>query len=368
MSDSIKDLLWSVKKNKKAQALLAIIAGLVIVAIVLVIMLSGSDSENNDAETNAEEQTGETTETTTLAETAERRIDGVEVDGDESNRLPVAIVVENLRSVRPQSGLGSANIVYETLAEGGITRFMAVYASDENVDPIGPIRSARHYFVDWAEEYGGLYAHVGGSPQALGILDITDYMTDLNQFAYSQYYYRDNNLFAPHNVFSTSELMQFAVRDLELSEAVGEYEPFLFKEPTEKTDRPTSVDPIVIDFSNDAYAVEWEYNQDTNLYGRLNGGEVHTDANTGEQLTAANIAVQFVETSLLEADTGRIDIVTQGEGEAVVFMDGAAIEGTWSKPDRGDRTKFYDADGTEIKFNPGTTWIEAVPVDQSVTY
>ena len=105
-----------------------------------------------------------------------------------------------------------------------------------------------------------------------------------------------------------------------------------------------------------------------NSYRRFNGGEPHTDANTSEQLTAKNIAVQFVDVSVLESDTGRLDITTVGEGDAVIFLDGTAIPGRWEKPNRGDRTTFFDANRDEIKFNAGVTWIEAVPTGNEVSY
>src|SRR3989338_6720523 len=94
------------------------------------------------------------------------------------NRLPLAVMVENLVDIRPQSGLSRADIVYEALVEGGITRFMAVYTLTEPIVKIGPIRSARTYYVDWAEEYGGVFAYVGGSPEALGLTGSSDYLTD----------------------------------------------------------------------------------------------------------------------------------------------------------------------------------------------
>ncbi len=366
--DKLKDLLWSFKKNKKAQIITAVLVVLVLALVLLYLILQYSSGTGTDGVDNTNDRNnGNANNEAQVGETSPRRIDGVETNVTTSNLQPVAIVIENLSSIRPQAALGKANLVYETLAEGGITRFLAVYAGGEDIERIGPVRSARHYFVDWAEEYGGIFAHIGGSPQALGILGTSDYMTDLNQFGYSQYYYRDDNIGAPHNLFTTSELMSFALRDLEV-ESNGDYDPFLFKDDAEKQDRPEEVNNVVIDFSSTDYLVEWEYDRDTNSYLRWNGGEEHVDANTSEQIRTKNIAVQYAETSLLEADSGRIDVVTIGEGEAIVFQDGVAVEGRWEKVERGDRTKFYDTDGEEIKFNAGTTWIEVVPNDREVTY
>lgn len=369
MGEKIKDWLWALKKNKRAQIVLWVSLGLVLLLLLIYVsyVIWSNQRAANDAlyNTNNNATIGNSAE---VGDVAPRMIDGIEVPIGESNQVPVTMMIENLVNVRPQSGLGSANLIYEALAEGGITRFMAVFANPDSIDPIGPVRSARHYYVDWAEEYGGIYAHVGGSPQALGILGTDDYMHDLNQFGFSQYYYRDDNLEAPHNLFTRSELMSFALRDLGLSGQEGDYDPYLFKDDADKKDRPTEDVAIEIEFSSFDYNVEWRYDRDVNSYLRFNGGEPHLDANTEEQLMAKNILVQRVESRLLEEDTGRLDITTLGEGDAILFQDGQEIDGTWKKTNRGDRTKFYDLDGVEYKFNPGTTWIEVVPIDNTVTF
>lgn len=369
MGEKLKDWLWALKKNKRAQIILWVVLGLILLLILIYIsyVIWSNQRAVNEALTNANTNAnkGNTAE---VGDKAPRLIDGKEVPIQESNLVPIAMMIENLVTIRPQSGLGAANLIYEALAEGGITRFLAIYANTENIDPIGPVRSARHYYVDWAEEYGGLYAHVGGSPQALGILGTDDYMADLNQFGFSQYYYRDDNLEAPHNLFTRSELMAFALRDMKLDTQEGDYDPYLFKDDKEKKSRPTQEISIQIEFSSFDYNVEWRYDRDINAYLRFNGGEPHTDANTEKQLSAKNIVVQRVESSLLEADSGRLDITTIGEGNAILFQDGVAMEGTWKKTSRGERTKFYTSEGNEFKFNPGTTWIEVVPIDNNVTY
>lgn len=357
--------MWAFKNNRPAQIITAAIALLVLAGVIgLIVWQSRSTPSGPDVFDSQIINANRAT----VSDTAPRRIDGVAVPVNESNFLPLALVIENLVTVRPQAGLSQANLVYEVLAEGGITRFLAVYASNEAIKQIGPVRSARHYLVDLAEEYGGIFGHVGGSPQALGILGSDEFMTDLNQFSYAQYFYRDQNIEAPHNLFTTSELMTFALRDLGFIERVGEYEPYLFKQQLNKKDRPINVAPLTIDWSNDDYAVEWRYDQATNSYKRWNAGVEQMDANTNEQLSARNIVVQRVETTLLETDTGRLDIITLGEGEAVVFQDGTVLVGRWKKANRGDRTKFYINDTEEVSFNPGTTWIELVPTDTAVTY
>lgn len=367
--EKVKDAWWAVRRNRRAKIISGCIAGLVVVLGTLYGALGYYGKSSGILPGSSDINFKPPVERVKVLEFAPRRIDGVEVAWADSNVLPVSVMIENLASIRTQQyGLGQANLVYEVLAEGGITRFLAVYAQRDPISKLGPIRSARHYCVDWAEEYGGVYMYVGGSPQALGVTNTTAYLTDLNQFYHANYYYRDPELFAPHNLFSNSELITFALRDLELSETIGEYEAYLFKEDKPKSDRPAAADPIMIDWSTSDYEVEWRYDRETNTYWRWNGGEEHYDANSNEQLSAHNIVIQRVKTSVLDAATGRLDVVTIGEGDAIVLQDGLAITGRWKKSQRGERTTFVTVDDEDIAFNPGTTWIEAVPIDTAITY
>lgn len=290
----------------------------------------------------------------------------VSAEGEEE--FPIAVVIENLITARQyQAGLAEADIVYEALAEGGITRFLAVYTKAKTLSLIGPVRSARTYYVDWAEEFSGLFAHIGGSPQALGMLHTEDYLYDLNQFSYGKYYWRDVNIGAPHNLFTSSELLAFARRDEVGEEVKGDWEKWPTKDGATKEERPTEEKYIKINFSSDSYFVEYKYDRENNVYLRFNAGQEHKDKSE-QQISAKNIIVQYVETSLLEPSTGRLTMKTIGEGKAVVFRDGQAVTGTWRKEERGARTKFYDEAGEKIKLNKGTTWVEVVPTDRSVEY
>ena len=160
----------------------------------------------------------------------------------------------------------------------------------------------------------------------------------------------------------------FAQRDKVGEDATGDYTGWKFKKESSDLEEPTEEKNVKINFSSGSYEVEWKYDPETNTYLRFNGGLEHTDKNSEEQIKAKNIVVQYTETSLLEEGTGRLDIKTQGEGEAVIFMDGTGIEGTWKKDERGERTLFYDLNGDEIEFNPGKSWIEIVPTDRTIEY
>ncbi|MFH0804659.1 MAG: DUF3048 domain-containing protein, partial [Patescibacteria group bacterium] len=177
-----KELLWMEKRSRRWIPYVAIGFGVLVVAVVGILVFGGT-GKNTDS--------GTTTDgTATQAALVRRVLDGVYVPSGQENLFPAAVMVENLVAARPQSGLAKANVVYEALAEGGITRFMAVYASPlAGLREIGPVRSARPYYLDWVGEYHALYLHAGGSPQALQ--DIKRYnVFDLSQFTNGPYYKR----------------------------------------------------------------------------------------------------------------------------------------------------------------------------------
>lgn len=289
----------------------------------------------------------------------ERPIDGVLVQELALEVYPKMVTVENHSSARPQSGVEYANLVIEAPVEGGITRFLAVFADDFDVNEIGPIRSARPYFLDWAMEFGALYVHVGGSPDALSIVKNNKNIHNLNQYFESKYFWRSSKRPRPHNVYSSSELLNIAIEKKELKNS--NFIKWKYKE-----DGPINninlVDSISIYFSTDINNVEWLYDVDKNNYKRYQAGKPHTTID-GNNIESKNIVIQ--KTSIVSVDSeDRKDIRTVGGGEAIVFLDGDAILGSWEKLSKSDRTIFYDNDGEEVFFNRGTTWIEVI--DESI--
>lgn len=307
-------------------------------------------------------------ETSLLPALVPRKIDGVLVPKGRDNFFPVTVIIENLNIVRPQYGLGQANVVYEALAEGGITRFLAVFASGDEIKKIGPVRSARPYFLDWAAEYKGIFAHVGGSPQALAVINNYPFINLDQMFRDSIYYWRDlkEGVAIEHTVFTSSELLARAVRDKGKKEKEGDFKPWLFKKATPYNQRQVKVKNIEIDFSTHSYKVRYVYDPKKNVYLRFNGGEEHKDALNNKQISVSNVVVQFVKASLL--DESRLKMETIGEGEALVFQEGKVISGKWVKKSIEDRTRFYDDQGKEIAFIPGKIWIEIVPPERTVSY
>ncbi len=293
----------------------------------------------------------------------QRSIDGALIFNSDNNSYPKMVTIENHSASRPQSGLDKANLVIEAPVEGGITRFLAIFADGGKVDKIGPIRSARPYFLDWAKEFDALYAHVGGSPQALKIIRENNDLHNLNQYFESKYFWRSSKRHRPHNVYSSSKLLNKAVESKKLKNVnfgVWKYK----EENPAKTGKVVS--DILIDFSTPINRVSWKYNKKNNDYIRYQAGKIHKTLK-GEEIKAKNIAIQ--KTSVISVDKeDRKKIKTMGQGKFLVFLDGKVMEGTWKKPSLKKRTRFYDENNEEIKFNRGTTWIEVVDNETPIDY
>lgn len=283
-----------------------------------------------------------------------RYIDGVLVQSGGENIFPVAVMIENHTDARPQSGLARANLVFEAEAESGITRFLAVFADGENLKEIGPIRSARSYYVEWAREFSPLYVHCGGSPEALAKI-IKDKVFDFNEFYKGDYFWRDGSRYAPHNVYTSSKLLDGYLDGKKMEK--GEFEPWEFKDdlPLEKR---TESEPIRIRFRTEDYSVEWKYDKDMDDYVRYMGGKQHKDKN-GDEIRAKNIAISYIKSQVYDG-AGRLKMENIGSGKAVICLDGKCEEGFWEKKTGLSRMRFYDKMKEEIKFNAGATWIEII--------
>src|SRR6266545_279593 len=306
-------------------------------------------------------------------------IDGVMIDAAEFARIqqrpPLAVMIENHTDARPQSGLNRADLGYEAVAEGGITRFMAGYWRND-AERIQFVRSARIYYIHWAAELGAVYVH-WGQVEDPGPVDVWPVLSRLNirvlngLFLGEQVGYRDPERLAPHNVYTDTGLLWSTAQAFGYT-GPPSLQPWLFKddEVARSANPAFRAGPAIDVTFGDAsspYAVRWEYDAGSNGYLRSMGGVPHTDGVSGERLTARNVAVQFAV--LRPSGVKAYNIIdTVGTGPAVVFQGGVAIAGTWRKDSEAARTRFYDAAGNEIAFNRGRTWIEVVPADSTVGY
>ena len=295
-----------------------------------------------------------------------RRIDGVLDDVEDANRHPVAIMIENQTAARPQAGLDKAQVIYEALAEGGITRFLAIYTFPDPADRIGPVRSARPYYVDWARGYDAMYVHIGGSPKAESRIAASQTF-DLNQFFNSQYFFRDQALkvASEHTLFTSGKYMTLALIDKK-APSTGSFTPWSFKDDAPVSERPLE-QRVTIDFSTFSYQVDYAYDRETNDYVRSQAEQPHV-MRDGTQLRAKNVIIVTVKRRLEQpAEKGRLEMDTIGQGPAQIVRDGVIVAGTWKKQSLADPLLLLDSTGQEILLNRGQTWVEVVPPEQEVT-
>ncbi|QZY56556.1 DUF3048 domain-containing protein [Crassaminicella profunda] len=283
-------------------------------------------------------------------------ISGIYTSEENIHKRPFAVMLDNQKYARPQAGLDQAEIVYEVLAEGWITRYMAIFLINEP-DLIGPVRSARPYFLDKAMEYDALYIHDGGSPQAL--LDIKKLkMADISaQSRGKDIFWRKNHKKRPHNEYTSTVAIRKAAKQSHYRENV-DFETLKFNEEYQ-TIYGDSLTYVKIPYDKN-YKPSFKYDEDEGIYYRYINDQPHLDERSKNHLTAQNIIIQKCETKVIDS-AGRREIKLVGEGEGFFITKGQLRKIIWKKNSRRALTKFFYEDGEEIKLNPGVTWIEVIP-------
>lgn len=267
---------------------------------------------------------------------------------------PLAVMVDNLAASRPQTGLVDAGVVYEMEAEGGVTRFLALYAGDPP-ESVGPVRSSRTCFLQLAQEWDPLYAHVGGSADALANIRAWG-INDLDEIGNSQYFRRDRTRKPPHNVYLKVES---AARLTEPGETAALWN---FGDPQEGEE-----DCQQLSFSyNQGIRVTYEFSPQEKKYLRSINGTPHCDRVTGERIAVTNVVLQYASHHHRGDALGHIDVNVIGSGKAEFFLAGRYLTGTWEKKSGRDLTRFFDEDGRELTFVRGNTWIQILRPGTSV--
>ena len=291
-------------------------------------------------------------------------LSGLEV-GDEATtkRQVTAIMIENSPDARPQSGIITAGLAYEAIAEGGITRFAMLY-QESRPGLIGPVRSLRPYYLSWIAPFDATISHVGGSYNALNEVRVPGKYKDIDQFFNGKYYWRATDRYAPHNVYTSFDKLD------ELNQAKG-FTSSSFTGFPRKTETPAATPTatnISIPISSATYNVRYDYDKATNSYIRYVGGKPHVDREGGQIKPKVVIAIK-VRTTLAMDDGWREQMdVNNTTGEAYIFQDGIMEKATWSKGGQKDQLHFLNPEGKDIKLNPGQTWITATPTEQNVTW
>ena len=300
--------------------------------------------------------------------TVASRLTGLPVSIAQSKMPVTGVMIENSVDARPQSGLDQAGVIYEAVAEGGVTRFMALF--EDNQPPyVGPVRSARPYFLRWLLPFDAGYAHVGGSADALS--DIRNLgIKDLDQFANGGYYQRINSRDAPHNVYTS-------LGNLLTLEKAKKYDTSSFTGFSRKEEAPSKVPAAIsIDFtiSGPAYSVHYDYDPGYNNYKRSEAGVPHMVVDQAGNQT--QLAPKVVIALVIPQSSGALDASgayytnydTIGTGAMYVFQDGAVTTGSWSKADDRSQFTFADGNGKPLALNAGQTWISVVGLSGDVSY
>lgn len=289
---------------------------------------------------------------------------GLWVPVEIGNKRPYAIQFNNFKTVRNQWGIGQADIVYEALVEGGITRLLAI-GENFTGDRIGSIRSSRHYYVSFADEYDAIYIHYGKTKYAvaklkeLGINNL-DGETGIG----GTVFYRDRSINAPNNAFTSVEkiLEGIKIKGYE-TEHREDFEPHysFYEEDTDLVSQ-MACNKLTIKYPyNKPY---FTYNPEDKLYYRYQFGEAHKDSNTGNQLTFKNIIVQFVKEWDIDKNDYQTMDIEDAKGSGYYITNGQVVPISWKKNEKQKWMRYFDESGEELKINPGKTYIAIFPDNQ----
>lgn len=305
-------------------------------------------------------------------------------------RPALAVKLDNSSAGRPQAGLESADIVYEELAEGGITRFLAIFHCADAAT-LGPVRSARNVDPELVVEYSPvLFGYSGAAPPVLNKISSTKGITDLRHGTHGDAYQREKTRKAPLDLFSSSERL----RSLEDAQGIKgpprtglvfdagvlapPPSPAATGTPTKAgspagtagSPAPAPGNTVTFNFSAPPNAIKYTYDANSKKYLRFHGNTPHNSA-AGEQISANNVVVLKVKVvpGTIRDAAGSLspDIAVVGEGEATVVRGGTLVTGNWKRAGLSDRTTLVDASGEAIKLAPGNTWIHLLPADRPVT-
>ena len=348
--------MWKNEKGSVGtKVFIVVLILLILVAGVLFAMKIFGDSESTGAgniATNEEKQEPVVEKPKTLAGTSR----------------PIAVMIDNHIDAMPQAGLLEADIVYEIIVEGGETRLMLIL-QDKDLDKIGPIRSARHYFIDYAMENDAIYVHFGSSPQALS--DIDKYsISDINGIYESETsFWRVSDKYAPHNaVTSTKNIMKIAER--EEYRTTTNQEPVLNYVVAEvNLEDGKNANTVTIPYS-EVNTVKYEYDAETKEYVRYSRGEKQVDWESGKIITTKNIIIEKCENWTLDdgSEKGRQTLDNVKTLDGYYITNGKVVPIKCEKNSRKEQTVYKDLEGNEINVNDGKTVIQICPEDAKISF
>ncbi len=340
-----------VLKNKKALIIIGMIITVLIAALVYILVFK-KDTEEEKKQTEATKE-----------------LQDLNIVDINSTTRPYAVMINNHDTVRPyHSGLQEAYILYEIVVEGGISRYMGLF-KDVEVERIHGVRSARHYYLDYALENDAYYIHWGGSPQAFS--DISTLGVNSFEVYHNKYAFYDSslNISAEHTTYTSTELMENAIatknyreetnQDLLLNYSVD-------KINLEEKDESIVANTITIPYSSSNIS-SLEYDEELEVYLHSVDNKAHTDYITKEQYTFKNIITYQVENYTIPGESTRQELENVGSGTGYLITNGHAVPINWEKDSRTDQTIYTYQNGEEIIVNDGNTYIAIQPLGQKLT-
>lgn len=276
------------------------------------------------------------------------------------NNRPVAVMLDNHAGARPQAGLKDAEIVIEALAEGNITRYMAFFF-EGMPESVGPIRSARPYFLDRGMEYNAIYVHVGGSPKALSDIKKMK-IADLDGLNSSRkVFFRKSHKKTPHNLYSSLKILRDEASNRKYNQSPT-FTDEIYADVDAIPEGGAAAEFIKLPYrkTDGGYVVSYSYFSDLKVYQRYVNGKVHVDEIGNLALTTKNILVQYVPTKVVDS-AGRLDLELVGSGDGWWLTDGVKVPINWEKDSRTGYTTYRTLEGSVIELNPGNVWIQIIP-------
>lgn len=291
------------------------------------------------------------------------RLTGVGViNKEEETPRITAVMINNNPEGYPIIGINEASVVYEVPVEGNITRFMAIFSENSLAEKVGPVRSARSYYLDWLQEYGdAMYMHCGGSQESLTLIKKRK-IFDADEFSRTKYFWRDKTRLAPHNLYTSAENWKNYFEDYGGNREFKDWTGWKFGDLS--ATNTENIDFVSVGYGK-YFNIGWRFDEDKDNYVRQINEEIFLDQNN-QTVTTTNLIIQFASIRIVD-ELGRREIETIGQGEARVFRNGMMVRGKWKKETLDSRTLFFDEEDNEIKLAPGKIWLMIVPLKTNIT-
>lgn len=358
------------KKRIKTIVITSIIVVVIIVGVVVALLIQKQKNNSRDMSTPTPEVTATPTPVPTPtvdphAGKVQSSLTGEWVSEKVEAKRPYAVMINNIEyAFKHQRGTSKADIMYEALAEGGITRMMAIYQDPSKVKKIGSVRSARHYYVQFAKEWNAIYCHFGHTKYATEKIKKlkVDNLSGLSGIG-TLVYERDSSISAPHNVFTSGKKLQKGAKKLKYSmkqnpDKVAEHFTF-YEEDTEPTTGDAAGN-ITLPFSNYS-TCKLKYSTKKRTYLKYEYGQKHMDTYYKKQLAFKNVIIQLVDESDIDHNGYQTMKLSNNSGKGYYISDAKAQKITWERKESGNQMVYRSSNGNVLTINPGKTYIAVYP-------